>query len=207
MSNEYQYPTDQTAVLMVDPLNEFFSPKGKLWEMTRDVVEKTATVENLARLANVARSRGARIVYTLHHAHTGQDYNGWRFLNPAHQAAIQFGALQKGSYGMEILEEMKPHEGDIIAQDHWTASGFANTDLDMLLKQNSITHVVVAGFRANSCVEATGRYAVELGYHATLISDAIAAFNDEEMDVTIRVNWPTFGHAVTTTEGFLSSLS
>jgi len=107
---------------------------------------------------------------------------------------------------MEIHEQMKPHEGDLIAQYHWTASGLANTDLGMLLKQNGITHLVITGFRVNSCVEATGRYAVELGYHATLVSDAITTFNDEEMDATIRTNWPTFGHAVTTTGEFLLSL-
>jgi nicotinamidase-related amidase len=89
----------------------------------------------------------------------------------------------------------KPREGDIIAQEHWTASGFANTDLDMLLKQHGITHLAIAGNRANTCIESTGRYAVELGYHATLVSDAIAAFSDAEMNSTIEVNWPAFGHA------------
>jgi len=207
MTKAGPYPIDSTAVVLVDPLNEFFSPEGKLWEITRDTVEKTGTIENLRRLTEGARGRGVKIVYALHHAHTGDDYDGWRFLNPSHEAAIQLNALRKGSKGMKILEGVQPQEGDIIAQEHWTASGFANTDLDMLLKQHGIAHVVAAGFRANTCVEATGRYAVELGYHATLVSDAIAALNDDEMNAAINVNWPAFGHAVVTTEGFLSSLS
>lgn len=30
MTDQYKYPVNQTAVLLVDPLNEFFSPEGKL---------------------------------------------------------------------------------------------------------------------------------------------------------------------------------
>jgi len=70
-----------------------------------------------------------------------------------------------------------PKEGDHIAQNHWTASGFANTNLDFLLKQHNIDHVVIVGIRANTCIDTTARYAVELGYHTTLLKDAIAAYS------------------------------
>jgi nicotinamidase-related amidase len=48
-------------------------------------------------------------------------------------------------------------------------SGFANTDLDYLLHQRSITHLVLAGMVANTCLESTARYARELGYYVTLL--------------------------------------
>lgn len=41
-------------------------------------------------------------------------------------------------------------------------SSFANTDLDYHLRQRDITHVVVAGMVANTCLESTARYAVEM---------------------------------------------
>ena len=53
--------------------------------------------------------------------------------------------FEKGSWGGEFHSELLPKEGDIIAQNHWTASGFANTNLDFLLKQHNIDHVVIAG--------------------------------------------------------------
>ena len=65
----------------------------------------------------------------------------------------------------------------------------------------------MAGNRANTCIDSTGRYAVELGFHATLISDAIAAFSEAEMDATINVNWPAFGHAVVTSDEFIAAIS
>jgi nicotinamidase-related amidase len=42
------------------------------------------------------------------------------------------------------------------------ASGFANTDLDYQLHQREITHLVMAGMIANTCLESTARYAREL---------------------------------------------
>jgi nicotinamidase-related amidase len=35
------------------------------------------------------------------------------------------------------------------------------------------------GMIANTCIEATGRFGTELGYHVTIIKDAIAAFSKE----------------------------
>lgn len=200
------YPTTETAVLLVDPLNEFLSEGGKLYPLTAATASATGTVANLKRLVDGARAAGLAIAYALHHANTGGDYDGWKFLNPSHQGTRDFGLFEAGSFGVEVHPDVAPQPGDIVAQEHWTASGFAGTDLDYQLRQRGIDRVVIAGNRANTCIDSTGRYAVELGYHATLISDAIAAFSQEEMDATIKTNWPSFGHAVLTTDEFLGML-
>jgi len=95
-----------------------------------------------------------------------------------------------------------PKEGDHITQNHWTASGFANTNLDFLLKQHNIDHVVIVGMRANTCIDTTARYAVELGYHTTLLKNAIAAYN-WEIKATVEVNFPAYGRPLST-EKFLT---
>lgn len=41
-------------------------------------------------------------------------------------------------------------------------SGFANTDLDYHLHQREITHLVMAGMIASTCLESTARYGREL---------------------------------------------
>jgi nicotinamidase-related amidase len=41
--------------------------------------------------------------------------------------------------------------------------------------------VIIIGMIANTCIEATGRFAAELGYHVTLVKDATAAFSNEAM--------------------------
>ncbi len=87
-----------------------------------------------------------------------------------------------------------------------TASGFANTDLDVLLRQRGITHVIVVGLLANTCIESTARFAMELGYHVTLVKDATAAFTPAMMHAAHELNGPTYAHAITDTQRLLAAL-
>jgi len=58
-----------------------------------------------------------------------------------------------------------------IALEHWAQNGFANTDLDAQLKQHGISKLIMVGFIANSCVEATARFGMELGYHNPVLNN------------------------------------
>jgi len=203
----YRYPVESTALLLVDPFNDFISEGGKLWGAVKETAETTNTVANLVRLKEAARNAGIKVIYVPHHLTEEHDYKDWKFKNSVHRGIERLSIFEKGSWGGDFHPELQPQEGDLVAGEHWTSSGFANTDLDMLLKQHGIDHVVIAGIRANTCVEATGRYAVELGYHTSLISDAIAAFTWDEMKATIEINFPAFGHGVLTTDEFVAGLT
>lgn len=90
--------------------------------------------------------------------------------------------------------------------DSWGGSGFANTDLDFLLKQHGIENVVVAGMFANTCIETTGKFAAELGYHVTLVRAATAAFSAEAMHAAHEINGPTYAHSIVTTTELIAVL-
>ena len=201
------YPPNETALLLVDALNEFLADGGKLWPATKAVADATGTIPNLKRLTEGCRAAGIKVAHANHHTNEGGEYLSFKHPTPSHRRVNDLGLFLKGSFGVEVHADVAPQPGDLIAQEHWTSSGFAGTDLDMLLRQHGISRVVVAGNRVNTCIDATGRYAVELGYHSTLISDAIAAFSDDEMRATIETNWPAYGHAVLTTDGFLELIA
>lgn len=59
--------------------------------------------------------------------------------------------------------------------------------------------------RADTCIDTTARFAQELGYHVTLVKDAIAAFRPEEMQATFEVNAPACAHAILTADEFISA--
>ncbi len=99
-----------------------------------------------------------------------------------------------------------PQPGEIIIKEHWAQNGFANTDLDFQLKQHRIDRVIVIGLLANTCIEATSRYAMELGYHVTLVKDATAAFSKDRMHAAHELNGPNFAHAILTTDELLAAL-
>ena len=91
------------------------------------------------------------------------------------------GAAVLAVEGGEIRSEFAPQGGDIVALEHWCSSGFANTDLDLQLKKHGIHQLIVIGLIAHTCVEATVRYAAELGYEVTVVKDATASYSDEQM--------------------------
>ncbi|WP_236000147.1 cysteine hydrolase, partial [Bradyrhizobium uaiense] len=102
--------------------------------------------------------------------------------------------------------DFAPKPGDLIAAEHWGQSGFANTNLDFLLKQKGITHVIVVGLLANTCIESTARFAMELGYHVTLVRDATAAFSHDMMHAAHELNGPTYAHSILTTTEAIAAL-
>jgi nicotinamidase-related amidase len=43
---------------------------------------------------------------------------------------------------------------------------------------------------ANTCIEATGRIGMELGYHVTLVRDATSAYTHEAMHAAMNIDGP-----------------
>jgi nicotinamidase-related amidase len=200
------YPTSKTALIIVDPFNDFLSPGGKLWENTMETVVGINLIENLKSLIEESRRAGIQVIYAPHHHCTKEDYMNWRVLAPSHAGSKKLMLFEKGSWGAMFHPDLQMKQGDILVQNHWTASGFANTDLDFMLRQHSIEYIVVAGMRANTCIDSTCRYGVELGYHVTLINDGIAAFNWEEIRATTAINFPHYGHTILSTAEFTAAI-
>ncbi|MFJ7949026.1 isochorismatase family protein [Streptomyces sp. NPDC096354] len=74
------------------------------------------------------------------------------------------------------------------------------------LKQHHVSRIVLIGMRADTCIDTTARFAQDLGYHVTLVKDAIAAFRPEAMQATFEVNTPAYVHAILTADEFISVL-
>ena len=96
--------------------------------------------------------------------------------------------------------------GEIVAKEHWCSSGFANTDLDLQLKKHGIQNLIIIGLIAHTCVEATVRYAAELGYEVTMVKDATADYSNEEMHAALEVNIPNYATAIVTTSEVVGSI-
>ena len=71
---------------------------------------------------------------------------------------------------------------------------------------HGIEKVVLAGLTSQTCIEGTGRHALEAGYHVTFLTDAVADFTEKAHRVALEISYPTFGHAVITIDEFLQSL-
>jgi nicotinamidase-related amidase len=112
-----------------------------------------------------------------------------------------------GTWGGEIRAEFAPQPGEIVAAEHWCSSGFANTDLDLQLKKHGIHQLIVIGLIAHTCIEATVRYAAELGYDVTVVKDATADYSDEMMHAALDINIPNYASAIGTAEELVTAIA
>ena len=196
-----------TALLVIDPYNDFVSEGGKLWDRVKGVAGANSCVPHMLQLLTAARSAGVRVFYAMHHRYRPGDYETWKYIAPIQKAAWSRKTFEYGTWGGEFRTEFAPQPGDIVAQEHWGSSGFANTDLDLQLKKHGIHKLIVIGLLAHTCLESTVRYGMELGYDVTVVKDATASFTDEQMHAALEVNLPNYATAIVTTEEALESFS
>src|SRR5881296_334007 len=201
------YDKELTALLVIDPYNDFISEGGKAWDRLKPVAEANRCVPHMLQVLNAARKAGLRVFYALHHRYRPGDYESWKYIAPIEVAAWTRKIFENGTWGGEIRSEFEPQPGDIVALEHWGSSGFANTDLDLQLKKHGIHKLIVIGLIAHTCVEATVRYAVELGYEVTMVRDATADYSDNEMHAALDVNIPSYASAIVTTNQIVEALA
>jgi len=201
------YNTPLTALLVIDPYNDFISEGGKIWDRLRDVAEANQCVPHMMQVLDAARKSGIRAFYALHHRYRPGDYETWKYIAPIQKAAWSRKTFEYGTWGGEIRREFEPRPGEIVAQEHWCSSGFANTDLDLQLKKHGIHQLIVVGLIAHTCVEATVRYAAEFGYEVTVVRDATASFSEVEMHAALDVNIPNYASGLVTTNEVVETLN
>ena len=201
------YDKQLTALLVIDPYNDFISEGGKVWGRLKAVAEANSCVPHMLQVLNAARKAGLRVFYAVHRRYRPGDYETWKYVAPIQKDAWSHKAFEYGTWGGEIRSEFTPQQGDIVALEHWCSSGFANTDLDLQLKRHGIHRLIVMGLIAHTCVEATVRYAAELGYDVTMVKDATSSYSDDHMHAALYVNIPNYASALVTTNEVIDAIA
>src|SRR5262245_8391776 len=205
--SELRYEAEITALLVIDPYNDFISEGGKVWDRLKTVAEANNCVPNMLSVVEAARHADLRVFYAMHRRYRPGDYETWDYVAPVQRRAWQGRTFEDGTWGGEIRDGFEPQPGDVVALEHWCSSGFANTDLDHQLKVHGIRRLIVIGLLATTCVEATVRFAAELGYDVTVVKDAIASLTEEEMHAALDVNLPNYANAIVATDEIVAALS
>jgi len=79
--------------------------------------------------------------------------------------------LPEGSDGWQYVDELKRDDAEPLVHKHFGDS-FEETDLEALLAERKVGHLVVTGAQTDACVRSTLHGALVRGYDATLVSDA-----------------------------------
>ena len=202
------YSREVIALLVIDPYNDFISEGGKVWPRIKAVAEANNCVPHMIEVLNAARKAKLRVFYAMHHRYRSGDYKSLALpRHPLDGRDVLPRLVEYGTWGGEFRPEFVPVPGEIVAQEHWCSSGFANTDLDLQLKKHGIHQLIVVGLIAHTCVEATVRFAAELGYEITVVRDATADYSDQMMHAALDINMPSYASAIANTEDIIASIA
>ena len=202
------YPPGQTALLIIDPVNDFLSEGGAAWELTKNTVTTLHdVVGNIKRAMEGARARGVKVLFGPM-AYTEEDYANHHLQKRSgiNRLMYEKKMFLAGTWGADFHPELMPEEEDIVLLPHKSCDVF-RTDMPVHLDKMGITHLVIAGMTANLCCESTGRHAMEEGFDVTFLSDAIGASGVPEYEVAINMNFPLISNAVIEVDEFLNAIA
>ena len=172
----------RTAVIVVDMQNAFLSKGGMFDTFGWDISAAEGVIENNRKIIDAARQAGCKVVYLKmsydpdYSNSGGPESPNWykesglvmMRKNPEYWGKF----VTQGSWDEEICEELKPGTGDIIVRKQ-RYSGFAGTNLDLILKSHQVKYCLYTGVATNVCVESTLRDGYFLDYWPIVVSDAV----------------------------------
>ncbi|MEX2594692.1 MAG: isochorismatase family cysteine hydrolase [Anditalea sp.] len=200
------FPTDKTALLVIDPVNDFLSEGGAGYELTKNSLKLHKVIEHLKQAIEGARSAGIPVLFGPM-AYTEEDYTDEQLQKRSGINRLMFEKKMflADSWGADFHPYLQPREGDIVLLPHKTCDVF-RTDLPEQLERMGITHLVIAGMAANLCCESTARHATEDGYDVTMLKDAMGAASLPEYEAAVHLDLPLMTNAVIKVEEFLAAI-
>jgi ureidoacrylate peracid hydrolase len=202
----------KSAVVVVDMQNAFMSKGGYFDLIGLDTSDAWKIVEPCREIIQTARQKGVKIIYFkmgfspdlsdagAPDSPSFQKSSGLKFFrkHPELKDKLYF----YGSWGAEIIEELKPLKEDILIKKQ-RYDGFIGTNLDVILRSFGIRYLLFLGIATNVCVESTLRHAFFLDYFPILVSDAVSQKGASvTQEATIFNVQSTFGW-VTTSKNLL----
>lgn len=104
---EATYPAGATALLFIDPYNDFLAEKGKMWPMVSAVAQAVDLHADLARVRAAARSAGLPIFILPHHQSEPTDFQGWAHPTPYQLGGPRPPALRPRQLGRRVASGLR----------------------------------------------------------------------------------------------------
>ena len=129
-----------------------------LLDATQPGRSNTEAEKNISTLLNFWRAQERPVIHIMHVSDT-------------------IGSIfYRSSGGCEFLPGLQPDKDELVIEKT-KSSAFAETELEARLKQLEPESLVLVGFTANECIDATARDASSLGFESYVVGDATAMFD------------------------------
>ncbi len=176
------------AVLVIDMLNDFVKPGGTL-----RVERAERIIPKLKALLDWARGKGLPVIYACDAHRKGVDA----------ELALWGDHAIEGTWGAQVIEELKPQEGDFVVRKR-RYSAFFGTDLDLLLRELGVDTLILTGLVTNVCVQHTAADAFFRGYKVVVVSDCCGALTEEEHKSALEYMRRVYGADVRTADEIMA---
>jgi len=191
----------KTALLIVDMQNGLVSvnvlkkePFDTINKAFTEMVKGKGIISNIAKVIAAARKVGMPIIFIKAvHRKDGADIfpsirdNDWR-RSPVIEDWRRSPVIE-GTLGAEVTDELKPAPEDFIICKR-KPNAFYNTDLETILRSQSLDTVIITGAVTGGCVANTFRGAEERNFNIIVLSDCCAARTAEEDEYFMKKVFP-----------------
>jgi ureidoacrylate peracid hydrolase len=186
----------RSALVVVDMQNYFVAEGFPL-----EVPLARAIVPNINRLSNALRGAGGTVawVQTTSNGALKHWANHHKYMLTPERAATRLAGLDEAAEGFKIYSKLEVLPTDLRAKKQ-TYSAFMPglSNLDAQLRSRGIETVLITGTVTNVCCETSARDATLLDYRVIVVSDANAAWTEEEHVATLNTFILFFGDVLST---------
>ncbi len=208
---------ERTAIVIIDPQNDFLSPNGVAWGVVGESVTENNTVANIEALMKAAKTYDLPLFISPHYYFPAD--HRWKFEGALENLMHSIGMFDRpGPLQLEGLEGSgadwvdiyKPYIEDgktVICSPH-KVYGPENNDLILQLRKQRIDKVILGGMSSNLCVESHLRELLEQGFEVAVVKDATAGAKVPEGDgyASALVNYRMLANTVWSTQEALQVL-
>lgn len=176
-----------TALLLVDVINSFYEAGQPNY-----YPEVEQTLPALERLRDTARARDALVVHAVERHYRGLDDFEFAKLPRHHQAGERDADFFPGFEPADRVREI------VVPKRRYSA--FYATDLDLVLREQGIDRVIVAGVKTNVCIRATVQDAFAGGFETIVPREATNSNRPHLAEASLEDIDRYFGRVVTLAE-------